>query len=274
MQPLLRCEKSSCLLVWVSDSSSDASVSIEWRAARDLSRIIESRVSRKWPIAVDLFAGCGGLTLGLKRARFRVVGAVEIDELAVETYRLNHPDVRIVWNTDIREVNGADILEALGIERGGLDLLAGCPPCQGFSSMTTLNGSRSVDDPRNDLVSEYSRLVREISPKALLLENVPGLATNPLMRQLISDVERLGFKTSDAWRVLDTADYGIPQRRRRLVMMAVRNRVVNFAPRETEVTTVRDAISNLKNAGTSGDPLHDVKENRSPRIMELMRAGS
>lgn len=229
-------------------------------------------MNQNWPLAVDLFAGCGGLTLGLKGAHFRVVGAVEIDDLAVETYQLNHPSVKNMWKRDIREVTGAEILETLGLKRGQLDLLAGCPPCQGFSSMTTLNGNRRTLDPRNDLVQEYARLVKEILPKALLLENVPGLAANPLMGQLLNDIDVLGYESDNAWRILDTADYGVPQRRRRLVMMAARQGTVNFAAPGDELVTVRDAIADLGIAGESGDPLHDVVENRSSRIRELIRA--
>lgn len=231
-----------------------------------------NQMARHWPLAIDLFAGCGGLTLGLRQAHFKVVGAIEIDSLAAETYQLNHPTVTHVWNKDIREVSGADVLFALGLKRGQLDLLAGCPPCQGFSSMTTLNGSRKVDDPRNDLVHEYSRLVGEILPRALFLENVPGLATNPVMDRLMNDLELLGFNVRNSWKVLDSAHFGVPQHRRRLVMMAVRDGAVNFAPPGTELVTVRQAIGKLDKAGKSGDPLHDLTENRTVRIQKLIRA--
>ena len=232
----------------------------------------QDELAKRWPLAIDLFAGCGGLTLGLKKAHFKVVGAVEIDELAVETYRMNHPTVSHIWNKDIREVPGSDVLITLGLKRGELDLLAGCPPCQGFSSMTTLNGSRKVDDPRNDLVHEYSRLVKEILPRALLLENVPGLVTNPLMNTLMEDLESLGYNVKESWKVLDAADYGVPQRRRRLVMMSVRNGEVKFAPPKVGIATVREAIGKLGRAGKSGDPLHDVTENRTVKIQKLIRA--
>src|SRR4051794_17282521 len=87
------------------------------------------------PLAIDLFAGAGGMTVGLKRAGFRVAGAVEIDPLAAETYRANHADVHL-WEIDIRELKAGDVLEQLKIKRGELGLVAGCPPCQGFSSIT------------------------------------------------------------------------------------------------------------------------------------------
>ncbi len=86
---------------------------------------------RTKPKAIDLFSGCGGLTLGLKKAGFRVAAAIEIDPLAVETYKANHKQV-VVWQNDIRDISAAAVMRRLKICRGQLDLLAGCPPCQGF----------------------------------------------------------------------------------------------------------------------------------------------
>src|SRR5437879_4010269 len=108
---------------------------------------------------IDLFAGCGGLTHGLDRAGFRVVGAIELDELAAQAYRLNHPDVRL-WRRDIRRVSVAEVRKKLRLTRGRLELLAGCPPCQGFSNIRTRNGRRRVRDERNNLVREFMRFVR------------------------------------------------------------------------------------------------------------------
>ena len=88
------------------------------------------------PRAIDLFSGCGGLTLGLKQTGFRVAGAVECHELAVKTYNANHPGIR-VWASDIRKVSLADVKRKLMLKAGKLDVLAGCPPCQGFSTITT-----------------------------------------------------------------------------------------------------------------------------------------
>lgn len=95
----------------------------------------------KKPRAIDLFSGCGGFTLGLKRAGFDVVGAVEIDSLAAEIYSKNHPEVHL-WQRDIRKLTAPKILKELCLKRGELDLLAGYPPCQGFSAMRRLNGAR------------------------------------------------------------------------------------------------------------------------------------
>ncbi|MGA2241675.1 MAG: DNA cytosine methyltransferase [Verrucomicrobiota bacterium] len=170
----------------------------------------------KKPTAIDLFSGCGGLTLGLTQAGFRVVGAVENDPLAVETYEANHKHV-VIWKQDIRKLTAAKVMRRLKIERGQLDLLAGCPPCQGFSTMTTLNG-RIGQDEQNDLVFQFLRFVRVLRPKAVMLENVPKLAKNRRFKKLRSELQRLGYEVS--YDILDAANYGVPQRRRRLILVS------------------------------------------------------
>jgi DNA (cytosine-5)-methyltransferase 1 len=162
--------------------------------------------------AVDLFAGCGGLTVGLRQAGFRIIGAVELDETAHATYVANHGKVA-GKPRDIRQVKGSNFVEA----GGKVDLVAGCPPCQGFSSLTSKKGGK---DPRNRLVAEFARIVREVRPRAVMMENVPGLADRggALFFDLLEDLKSLGYMAE--WRVLQVADYGVPQRRRRLVLLA------------------------------------------------------
>ncbi len=229
--------------------------------------------ARRWrksvaqrPTAIDLFAGAGGMTLGLKRAGFDVVGAVEVDELACTTYRANHPEVHL-WQKNIRGLAAKDVLKRLKLQPGELDLLAGCPPCQGFSSITTLNGNRNVDDPRNDLVLEYARFVRVLRPKGLLMENVPGLMTDALMTELCEILNRLGYPTEGHVQVLNAADFGVPQRRRRLVMLTASDVKVTFAKPRKKRVTVRQTINQLGAAGSSGDVLHDVPERRSAEVI-------
>ena len=168
------------------------------------------------PKAIDLFSGCGGLTLGLTQAGFHVVGAVEIDPLAVETYKANHKRV-VIWEKDIRKISAFEVMERLNIWPGELDLLAGCPPCQGFSTMTTLNG-RIGQDKQNDLVFQFLRFVRAMHPRAIMLENVPKLARNRRFKTLHVELQRLGYEVNHS--VLNAADYGVPQRRRRLILVA------------------------------------------------------
>ena len=166
-------------------------------------------------VAVDLFAGGGGLTVGLKRAGFEVVAAIERETHACATYRANHPEVNLL-EQDITEVSGSDLLELIGIDV--IDLLAGCPPCQGYTSLNKDGG----DDPRNRLIFEISRLAAEIMPKAIMMENVPGLITKGkgLYETLKSDLKDLGYKLDNSAEVLQAADYGVPQERRRLVILA------------------------------------------------------
>ena len=220
------------------------------------------------PIAIDLFSGCGGLSLGLKQAGFRVIGAVEVEHTATETYRANHPEV-MLWERDIRRLSGFEVKERLGLQKGDVDLLAGCPPCQGFSSMRTLNGGQEINDPQNDLLFEFLRFVKDLEPKMLMMENVPGLRNDARFRKLRRELERLGYQIR--WNVIDASNYGVPQRRRRFVMIASKTGRPDFAAPAPIRTTVRQAIGRLPDAGGSGDVLHDLPERRSSRIMEMIR---
>lgn len=218
--------------------------------------------------AVDLFSGCGGLTQGLATAGFCVLGAVDNDDLAVETYQANHPSVS-VWHQDIRSVSGANMRRRLRLRIGQLDLLAGCPPCQGFSSLRTANGSRRVRDDRNDLVGDFMRLVGELRPKTVMMENVPGLVDDRRFRVLLNSLTDAGYLAK--WAVLNTMHYGVPQRRRRLILLASRFGVIEFSPPSAVVGTVRAAIACLRPPGGSGDMLHDCPEHRTGRVRDLIR---
>lgn len=164
--------------------------------------------------AADLFAGGGGLTVGLKKAGFKVVAAVEIDHDAASTFQANHPETTL-FIQDITYVKGKDLL-ALS-PTGVLDLLSGCPPCQGFTSLTA---KYKRDDPRNLLINEMLRLIEETMPRAVMMENVPGLAQRgkALLDNLVERLTALGYQTKLS--VLQVADYGVPQLRRRLVLLA------------------------------------------------------
>jgi DNA (cytosine-5)-methyltransferase 1 len=220
------------------------------------------------PRAIDLFSGCGGLTSGLRQAGFRVIAGIEKDQLAVETYRRNHRRVK-VWDHDIRDVPVTFVMRHHGLRQGELDLLAGCPPCQGFSTLTTLNGSRISEDPRNDLVLEFLRFVRGLRPKAVMIENVPGIASDARMKRLIDVLESLGYQCKH--RTLDAADYGVPQRRRRFILLAGRGGRIKFAHRTRRPRTVREAFGQLR--GTmKRDPLSTVRERRTDNVKKLIRS--
>jgi len=204
--------------------------------------------------AIDLFSGCGGLSLGLKKAGFRVIAAIDNDALANETYLANHPET-LLLQTDITKVSANKLMQTLGLEHGELDLLAGCPPCQGFSTLRTLNGQRRIKDPMNDLVFQFLRFIRVLHPKTIMMENVPGLAKDQRFTKFCKTLTKLGYQWKHSVR--DAADFGIPQRRRRLILLAALQEPIPCASKLRSSRTVRHAIANLEKAGESGDPLHD-----------------
>jgi len=220
------------------------------------------------PRAVDLFCGAGGLSQGLRQAGFNVIGAVENDELACEAYRLNQPDVAL-WERDIRRLSAKQCLRQLELKKGQLELLAACPPCQGFSTMRTKNGLRKNRDRGNDLIFEVLRFVRSMLPLTVMIENVPGLARNQRFEKFRNGLCELGYEVKH--RVLNVADYGVPQSRRRLVLLASKCSQPSFAKKAFRLRTVRDAIKHLTATRNSRDPLHGYKASHSAKVVKLIR---
>jgi DNA (cytosine-5)-methyltransferase 1 len=217
--------------------------------------------------AIDLFSGCGGLSEGLKMAGFDVLAAFELDPKAIATYQLNHPEVALIEG-DVTQVDVKELRELMGMLPGTLDLLAGCPPCQGYSSLRTRNGGKRNRDSKNGLVREMLRFAEEFLPKAIMMENVPGLEGKAALRDLVRGLEALEYDVSID--VKNAKEFGVPQRRRRLILLAGKKFKIKFAMVSQTVVTVRDAIANLAPAGTSGDPLHDMPENRSESVRKLI----
>lgn len=226
--------------------------------------------SKKYFTAIDLFCGAGGLTHGLKKAGFKVIAGVEIHLPAIKTYRLNNKS-HVLYETDIRLLEPKKIMTDLGIGYGELDLLAGCPPCQGFSSHRTRNKTSAVDDPRNELIFEYLRFVKAMFPKVVMLENVPGLAKDTRMDTLIKELKLLGYKfDSNTLSVKDVSDYGVPQRRKRMILQASRYGLIESPTMVSKKKTVRSAISKLPPAGFSNDYWHDLSFKRTPKVEKII----
>jgi DNA (cytosine-5)-methyltransferase 1 len=190
-----------------------------------LSRVLAKDESPKLT-ALDLFCGAGGLSLGLKNAGFNVVAGVEIDKEIGKTYAANHPGTKLIYE-DIRKVKGEDILKLVGLKK--IDLIAGCPPCQGFSSLTS---KYKREDERNILILEMVRLIEELKPKMVMLENVSGITTRgkTLLDEFVLRIEAMGYIVNKA--VLQMADYGIPQSRKRFVLLAGKGFKIEF-PRKS-----------------------------------------
>lgn len=170
---------------------------------------------------IDLFSGCGGSALGFYQEGFPIKVAVDKDKNASESFKLNFPESE-VFTEDIRSLSGDQLIKAAGLKSGKDILLIACPPCQGFSNAR--RNSERTSDPRNELVYEFLRIVEEIKPTAFVMENVPGLATGigkSMFSDILDKLHTLGYQTIHD--VVNTADYGIPQRRKRLIVLGTNN---------------------------------------------------
>ena len=218
--------------------------------------------------AIDVFCGCGGLSLGLQRAGFKIVAAIDNDGLSTSTYQMNHRRAHLV-NQDIRLIDPGMLMRECGLSSGDLDLMAGCPPCQGFSTLRTLNGGRDVDEPMNDLVYEFVRFVRVFMPKALMMENVPALLRDARLEDITSELDTLGYTC--AANLFNAERYGVPQRRRRMILFGARGDCPPFPRPVRARRTVAQAIRRLRAPEGSDDPLHNYKVNRAEHVMSLIR---
>ncbi len=167
--------------------------------------------------AIDLFAGCGGLSKGFMDAGFKILVGVDNDRAALETFELNHNGA-IALNADLSKQDTIDRIKELCHEQT-IDVVIAGPPCQGFS----LTGPRNIDDPRNSLYLAVLDLVKQYKPKAFIIENVPGMAVmynGQVKVEILRRFSEMGYNVDS--RILVAADYGVPQIRKRLVFMGIR----------------------------------------------------
>lgn len=172
------------------------------------------------PIGIDLFSGVGGLSLGFEQAGFDVVAAVEYDSIHAAAHAFNFPRCATLARSVVG-LSGAEIRRAAGVGDRSVDVVFGGAPCQGFS----LIGQRILDDPRNALVREFVRIVRELDANYFVFENVKGLTLGPQRRfleELISSFQENGYEVRTPWRVLNAAAFGVPQDRERLILLGAR----------------------------------------------------
>jgi DNA (cytosine-5)-methyltransferase 1 len=169
------------------------------------------------PIGIDLFAGAGGLSLGFEQAGFDVVAAVEIDPVHAAVHAYNFPHCAVVPRS-VTDLSGDDIRKVAGIGSKKVDVVFGGAPCQGFS----LIGRRALDDPRNSLVKDFVRIVRELDSDYFVFENVKGLTVGKhrkFLDELIQEFKAAGYDVVEDWKVLNAYSYGVPQDRQRLFLL-------------------------------------------------------
>jgi DNA (cytosine-5)-methyltransferase 1 len=201
------------------------------------------------PICVDLFAGAGGLSLGFEQAGFDIVAAVEIDPIHCAVHEFNFPHCVSIC-ADASKISGGDIRKAAKLKNTPVDVVFGGAPCQGFS----LIGKRALDDPRNRLLLEFLRLTVELDAQYFVFENVRGLTIGrhkQLLHELVDAFHDGGYEVLLPYRVLNAAEFGVPQDRRRLFLIGAKKglplphypAVASVAP-----ATVWEAIGDLPEA--------------------------
>lgn len=202
----------------------------------------------KRPIAIDLFSGAGGMSLGVEQAGFDVVAAVEVDPVHAAVHKFNFPNCATICR-DISKLSGADIRAAAKIGNRKVDLVVGGAPCQGFS----LIGHRAMQDPRNALVKQFVRIVCELDARYFVFENVKGLTVGKhkkFLAELIKLFERRGYIVRKPWNVLNAAHHGVPQNRQRLILLGAKRglKLSDYPKALAKGPTCKDALADLPNA--------------------------
>lgn len=199
------------------------------------------------PIGIDLFAGAGGLSLGFEQAGFDVVAAVEIDPIHCAIHEYNFPN-SVAICASVVDLTGNEIRRRAKLDDKTIDCVFGGAPCQGFSMI----GKRVLDDPRNQLVFHYVRLVSELRPRYCVFENVKGLTIGghkQFLAELIEALGQVGYDVLLPYKVLNAADYGVPQDRRRLFLIgALKGESMPVYPESTGKVSVIEAIGDLPDA--------------------------
>ena len=240
----------------------------------DCDRVSDESSMKDRPTAVDLFAGAGGMSLGFEQAGFDMLAAVELDPIHAAVHHFNFPKTATV----ARSVVGLDAGEVLArvaecTGRDEIDVVCGGAPCQGFS----LIGKRVFDDPRNDLVRQYVRLVVELGAKYFVFENVKGLTVGrhaEFLRMLVAEFGRNGYQVRQPWRVLNARNYGVPQNRERLFILGARAGLPlpDYPPARTEDTPDLFSPKGVRPVPTCWDALSDLPDNE--RFDELLACDS
>jgi len=229
------------------------------------------------PIGVDLFAGAGGLSLGFEQAGFDIAAAVELDPIHCATHEYNFPKCATVC-ASVTDIDADYIRGAAKLGRSPIDVVFGGAPCQGFS----LIGHRLLDDPRNSLIREFVRLTVELDPRYFVFENVKGLTLGGprrILEETIEEFHQHGYEVLLPYQVLNAADFGVPQDRRRLFLIGAKKglRLPQYpAERTPRGVTVWDAIGDLPDPDgykelIENDAVQKAKFGKASRYARLLR---
>lgn len=215
------------------------------------------------PIGIDLFAGAGGLSLGFEQAGFDVKAAVEIDPVHCAVHKFNFPHTAVLPGS-VAELSGDDIRRAAGIGRQRVDCVFGGAPCQGFS----LIGHRVLDDPRNRLVLDFVRIVRELNAETFVFENVKGLTVGRhkrFLEELVQAFDVAGYDCRLPWKVLNAGNYGTPQSRERLILMGAKKGcpLPSYPEPTSNIPGKKTRFSGLPFGPTAQDALDDLPDAES-----------
>lgn len=222
---------------------------------------------------IDLFAGCGGVTEGFTQAGFKVLAAVEWDAVTARTYSLNHPKVHM-YCKDIRDVDPKEMMQNCNLREEELTVLSVCAPCQPFSRQTRMQRA----DDRTELVLEMIKFVKVLRPKFTIMENVPGLAkgyNKSILDKLISSLcDELKYKVLDP-HIIDAVDYGVPQFRKRLIMLSSREDIPLNIPSATHFpldTAIKTGKAKWETVADAFQGIHRLAAGQKSRTDSLHRA--
>ena len=233
--------------------------------------------------AIDLFSGCGGISLGLQRAGFKLIAAADNNKKYSATYVKNFPSVHFLHDS-LADINPKELMKILGLKPGELDLLAGGPPCQGFSKNVP-RSQRRADSQNNKLIVTFLDYCETFRPKAIMMENVAEMKSGfdeTYTLQIRDRLTKIGYHVHEC--VFNAADFGVPQKRRRAFFVAVNNKISGFkfpTPTHGEgcitgnYLTIRDAISDLPILEDGeGESLSPYTKSAVTAFQKLMRKGA
>jgi len=216
------------------------------------------------PTAIDIFGGCGGTITGFKMAGFRPITMIEINPLSAKVAKMNHPKTKVIV-TDVRNVNPDQIRPI----DGKIDVITASPPCQGFSTMTTKRKNKTTD-PRNNLIIEILKFATALNPRTILIENVPAFLKTSEFSITKKSLTNLGYQVDT--KILNAADFGIPQRRKRTIALFAKDFQPQLPTRgSTSPQTVRNAIGNLS-VSDQQEWLHNRPRKTSALVRERIAA--